>query len=66
MEGKYSVFVAALLVASTLALIHEQNFHERTTAEQGAIDAKTPTLNYKEQVSSAAGPRLDDGRNRRR
>ena len=50
MEGRCSVFVAALLLASTLATVHAQISTKEQQAEQDAIDAKTPKLNYKEDV----------------
>src|SRR3954463_13739897 len=50
MEGNYSVLVAALLVASTLAPIHAQISTREQQADQDALDAKTPRLNSKEEV----------------
>ena len=56
MEGKCSVLVAALLVASTLATVHAQISTKEQQAEQDAIDAKTPKLNYKEDVLQLLAP----------
>ena len=50
MEGKCRVLIAALLVASTLAPVHAQISTRQQQAEQDAIDARTPKLNYKEDV----------------
>ena len=50
MEGRCRVIVSALLVASTLATVHAQISTREQQAEQDAIDARTPKLNYKEDV----------------
>ena len=50
MNGKCSVLVAALLAASAQAAVHAQISTREQQAEQDAIDARTPKLNYKEDV----------------
>src|SRR6516162_10145781 len=50
MNGKCRVLVAALLAASTQAAVHAQMSAREQQAEQDAIDARTPKLNYKEEV----------------
>ena len=50
MNGKCSVLVAALLAAGTHATVHAQISSKEQQAEQDAIDAKTPKLNFKEDV----------------
>ena len=50
MRGKCSVLVAVLFATSGLATVHAQISTRAQQAEQDAIDAKTPKLNYKEEV----------------
>ena len=50
MKGQCSVLVAALVAASIHATVHAQISTREQQAEQDAIDARTPKLNYKEDV----------------
>src|ERR1700682_2075177 len=50
MKRKCSIFVAVLLAANALAGVHAQISTKEQQAEQDAIDAKTPKLNYIEEV----------------
>ena len=49
-KGQFIVLVAALLAANEPAAVHAQISTRAQQAEQDAIDAKTPKLNYKEEV----------------
>jgi NHL repeat len=49
-KGQFIVLAAALLAANVPATLHAQISTRAQQAEQDAIDAKTPKLNYKEEV----------------
>lgn len=62
MNRKSMALCVALLVAGSLTRVHAQISTREQQAEQDALDARTPKLNYKEDVLQLLVPGYKIGR----